>query len=131
MSKKYKIFLFFRSRLTLTLQLLNKKIKAKNMSIIARRLILAKNLNSLNFLKYSKASLANVALKANSFNGRSLILSQNNLKKFDQNYLKSNYTTDNAKIEAINNRIKTLLKGDKVVVFIKGLLLFFLKADIN
>ena len=86
------------------------------MSIIARRFILARNVN---ISKCLTASLTNIASKKHGLN--TLNQSQNAVKKINLDCLRASYTTNSVQTEDINNRIKLLLKGDKVVLFIKGI----------
>ena len=89
------------------------------MSTIARRLISAKNFNGIH--KIIAASVSNISTKLNKFESASKVLNQHSLKTINLNYLKSNYSTDDKKGTEINERIKLLLKGNKVVLFIKGI----------
>jgi hypothetical protein len=87
------------------------------MSAITRKLILSKNLNAF---KIMTASLTNVSSKVNKFASTSKILSQQPVKIVSLSCLKANYSTVDKSSNEINDRIKLLLKGNKVVLFIKG-----------
>jgi hypothetical protein len=89
------------------------------MSIIARRLISAKNFNGIH--KIIAAPVSNISAKLNKFEFVSKVLNQQSVKTINLNYLKSSYSTDDKKGTEINERIKLLLKGNKVVLFIKGI----------
>jgi len=89
------------------------------MSIIARRLVLSRNLNGL---KIITASLSSVSPKLNNFQSASKVLTLQSVKTINLNNHKSNYSTDEKKTADINERIKLLLKGNKVVLFIKGII---------
>jgi hypothetical protein len=87
------------------------------MSAIARKLILSKNLNAF---KIMTASLTNISSIVNKFESTSKILSQQPAKIINLSCLKANYSTVDKNSTDINERIKLLLKGNKVVLFIKG-----------